>query len=488
MFDAMEYNSWDQADQAAGMAFELYENGDMDMALTQIQEAIDINPNNAAWHFNKGLTLDAMERFEEAVRTYERALEISPDDPEIMNSLAVDYTRNGQYDLALATFERIQQIDPSFEPCFCNRIITYTEIDQHDKAEEMFYLAQQINPDCPICFYNIGNSLFSRQQFERAIWCWQRTAMLEPTHPQINYRIAQAYWAGGDIEEARYYFLEELRNNPGDVDVILDFGIFLLKQNQHDAAREKFNRIAELMPGFALAQFYLGELEHLQDHDEEAEKYYRQAIKRESGLVGPRFRLAQLAVKYEQPHRALELLQEEYELDITDVDVLMSMGLLFMELEETDCAADCFLRIVDEHKDHADAFYGLGKTLQTRGEYEGALQFFEHAVTLGKKDIDTLLDTAHMYLAVGKKAMALKTIMVARMLEPKRKDIRRFWYHIKMVTLTTKIRTWLETTRFYHKLTLLFAGYKCRFRRVINSRRKGPKERRELQTDSTDTE
>ena len=245
----------DDAEKMAYMAYELYENGQMGMALMHIQEAIEINPTNSSWHFNAGLTLDTMDRFEEAIKEYKKSLEISEGDPEILNSLAVDYTRIGEYDLALSTFEQIQQIDCDFEPCYCNRIITYTEMDMHDKAEQMFYLAQQIIPDCPICFYNIGNSLFSRQKYKRAIWCWQQTAMLEPTHPQINYRIAQAYWADGNKQLANTHFLEELRNDPGDIDVILDFGMFLLERGDKVSAKEKFNRILELDPDSASALF-----------------------------------------------------------------------------------------------------------------------------------------------------------------------------------------------------------------------------------------
>ncbi len=117
-----------------------------------------INPNNSAWHFNAGLALDSMNDFDNAIKAYQKALELTPDDPEMLNSLAVDYTRTGRYDMAIATFEHIERIAPDFEPCYCNRIITYTEMEQHERSEQMFYLAQQINPDCPICFYNIGNS------------------------------------------------------------------------------------------------------------------------------------------------------------------------------------------------------------------------------------------------------------------------------------------------------------------------------------------
>ena len=98
-------------------------------------------------------------------------MELNPDDLEILNSLAVDYTRGGFYDRALGLFEHIQQLDPDYEPSYCNRIITYTEMERHDKAEEMFYLAQQIKPDCALCFYNIGNNLFVRGEYEKTLCC-----------------------------------------------------------------------------------------------------------------------------------------------------------------------------------------------------------------------------------------------------------------------------------------------------------------------------
>jgi len=471
MYDAMEPNSWDQADQAASLAFEMYENGELDMALAQIQEAIDINPANAAWHFNKGLTLDALERFNEAIETYRAALELTPDDPEILNSLAVDYTRSGQYDRALATFERIQQIDPTFEPCYCNRIITYTEIEQHDKAEEMFYLAQQIDPDCPICFYNIGNSLFSRGQFDRAIWCWKRTAMLEPTHPQINYRIAQAYWAAGRVTDAEQYFLEELRNNPGDTDVILDFGIFLLQHGRYQAAREKFHRIRELRPDAAAALFYLGELERAVESYEKAEMFYRQALEKDAGLPGPRFRLAELAAADGRREQALEYLQAEHELDITDIDVLMQMGRLFLEVGQPEGATECFLKIVDEHRDHAEAFQGLALALRQRGDAEGALRFFEHAIKLGHREPEVFIKTARLYLATRQHTMAIKTMDAARRSAPEDRRVRWFWLYTQWVVTTRRLGRRLARLRPVQRLLDRVEGYRIRIRRVINSKR-----------------
>lgn len=468
--DANEYSSWDKADQMADRAFELYEDGQISQALAQLAEAIEINPGNSAWHFNIGLALDSMDNFDEAIEAYQKALDLTPDDPETLNCLAIDYTRTGEYDLALATFDQIEKIAPYFEPGYCNRIITYTEMDQHEKAEQMFYLAQQINPDCPICFYNVGNSLFSRRQYKRAIWCWERTAVLEPTHPQINYRIAQAYWANGDLAQAKEYFLRELRNSPGDVDVILDFGIFLLKVGQLDAAREKFNRILELQPDFTIAVFYLGELALIQDRSIDASRLYCQAIKEDPDLAGPGYRLAQIALGDGSCDEAKKLLLDELKLKIDDIDVLLSIAVMFIHLDELDLAMDTLLGVVDEDRKNATAFYYMGMVMVLQGDHEGALHFFEHAMTIDDTNPNLLADAALIYLSNGRVEQAHRAIAAARKLAPADKNITRLWRRTQLATIAANIRRYLASAPAAVKIKLLTAKYKFRRDRLIKTR------------------
>ncbi len=449
MFDAMDFNSWDNAEQKAIQAYELYEMGQMDQALEFLREAIEINPENGAWHFNAGLTLDAMGRYEEAIESFKLALIYNTEDPEILNSLAVDYTRIGQYDLALATFEIIQELEPTFEPCYCNRIITYTEIDRHDLAEEMFYLAQQINPDCPICFYNIGNSLFSRREYKKAIWCWQKTALLEPTHPQINYRIAQAYWANGESESAKKHFLQEVRTNPGDVDVLLDFGIFLIKQGQHEEGIEKFKRIIELDPGAAAARFYLGESYLMKEKHQQALEEYKSALKIMPSMAGPRFRLAQIEKSKGDFENALKHLRTEAGLSVDDPDVLLSMGTMLMELGDYDYSTDCFLRIVDEDPLNTDAFYNLGVALVMREDFEGAIQFLEHVSKLRGGDGAILTEAAALALASGQLDQAQDLIKQTKEIKYENKQL-------SILDLQLRFKTAMQNckTRFKNLLKL----------------------------------
>jgi tetratricopeptide (TPR) repeat protein len=387
-----------------------------------------------------------MNKFDEAISEYELALGMNPDDLEILNSLAVDYTRTGQYDLAIDTFEHIQQLDGEFEPCYCNRIITYTEMDQHDMAEQMFYLAQQIQPNCPLCYYNIGNSLFIRGQYKKAIHCWLKTAELEPTHPQINYRIAQACWSDGDHRRAREHFLAELRTNPGDIDTIFDFSLFLLELGEVEGAKEKFNRILELDPDFAPAVFYLGEItfnvarasspwNHGQDGRatyEQAVKLFDQAMQKDGCLAGPRYRLAQCALIAGKHQQARAYLASEAKLAPENVDVLLSMASMFLAVGDTDFGINCLLRATDIDSASSDAYYYLGLASVQKGRYSEAAEFFSHTLDIKADHICALRASAELYLEMGKLAEAEERIdkaLVRAGEDPHLKAIRRkVWF------------------------------------------------------------
>jgi len=439
MFDGMDSGPYDKAERSARKAYELYEDGRMAQALAALERAIEVNPTNSSWHFNKGLTLDAISRCNEAIAEYEVALQLAPNDLEMLNALAVDYTRTGLYDRALNTFEYIQQLDPSFEPCYCNRIITYAEMGQHDLAEQMFYLAQQSDEECPLCYYNIGNSLFARGQYKKAVRCGLRTAELEPTHPQINYRIAQAYWSDGDAVRAREHFLIELRGNPGDVETIMDFGLFLLEAGDLDDAKEKFHRLLEMDCDFAPAILYLGEITFDQGDHERAAELFEEARKKDPSLAGPHFRLAPCALIERRKDEARKHLLAELEHEIDNANTLVSMASMFLTADDPDHASQCLLRAVGMDMRSADAYYYLGVSAANKGQFADAERFFARALELNPDHLTALRDSAFTYLAAGEAPKAKDRITRARELSPQDCELRMLDYSIRLILLGNRL-------------------------------------------------
>jgi tetratricopeptide (TPR) repeat protein len=296
----------------------------------------------------------------------------------------------------------------------------------------MFYLAQQIEPDCALCYYNIGNSLFARGQYKKAIRCWLRTAELEPSHPQINYRIAQAYWSDGDSERSREYFLAELRVNPGDIDVILDFGLFLLGAGDIESAKEKFNRILELKPGYAPALFYLGEIAFNNGDYERAIELFNQTMQKDSTFPGPRYRLAQYALTRGEVTDARDYLISELKLAGEDANILVSMGSMFLTIDDLDYAMSCLLRAVDIDSANADAYYYLGVASAVKGSFADAAEFFTHALDIKSEHVLALRDSAFIYLAMGKLDEAARRIERARSLAGNDPQLRALMWKIRL--------------------------------------------------------
>jgi len=417
------FEPWADAEKTAHKAWELFETGDAPQALEALTSALDQNPTNASWHFDKALTLDALEHYEEAIREYKIALEFSPNDVEILNCLAVDYTRLRLYDLAMDTFERIYQLDPNFEPAYCNSIITAAEMGNHDLAEQIFYIAQQLNPDCPMCFYNIGNSLFVRGQYKRAIWCWQRTAGLDPHHPEINYRIAQGYWASGQFEQARKHFLFELRRNPGQIHAIFDFGLLLLELGEIESATEKFHRILEMQPDFAPALHYLGEIYLNSGRHEEAVQHFTSSLEKDAGMCGPRLRLAQCAAAAGCKAEAIRYLKEELALEPSDPDALAAMASLFEQLGEDELAMACLFKIAPEERTPA-AWHHIGVIFARKGNMVEAACCLNRSLDMEATNVEALKHLAQVYLVAGEVGPARHLLTTAATLAPKDKEVR----------------------------------------------------------------
>jgi len=393
---------WDEAEQRVEKAHELYEQNRWEEAVSELQAAIAINPYNSSWYFNLGLTLDALDRCADAIAAYRRAIEIDPDDVEVLNSLGYDCTRAGRFDEAITFFQRIEKLDPSFEPSYCNRIITYCELGQHDLAEQMFYLARQYKEKCPHCFYNMGNSLFARGLYDRALWCWNQALEIEPTYPQVHARVAEVYWAKGQLAEARTHFLHDLRANPGSIDTLLDLGELLVEMEQPLAAGEKFRQVLELQPDEPTAHFYLGQLA-LTENATAADlalalESFRRVLQHDPKFPGAHLRIAQIHHRQNDLATALYHANSELAQPRQDEGTLVELGNLLMDLEQLPAAEAAFQRVLSANPQHAPARHNLAVSLLLSGRIEEGIEQCKMALRAQPKYMLAMHNLALAYL------------------------------------------------------------------------------------------
>jgi len=370
-------NDWFEAEQRVERAQQLSESHCFAEALSELDVALSINPNNALWHAQRGYLLEELDRAAEAVEAYQKSLQLESGDQDVALALGSALAHLGKLAQALTVFEDLARIYPDLEPTYCNRIMVYAELGRHERAEEMFYMAQGLDDACPHCFYHMGGSLFAREHFDKAIFCWERVLELEPGYIGVNRRIAQAYEAKGELDRARDYFLRELRDDPGNTDLLFELAELTLASGRLSAAVAKFEQIIELDPDHAAAHFALGSV-LLQVGQPQAALVALEsaAAVAEPGetLHGLDARAGEALLLLGQFAQARTRLEKAFELAPNDSRLVTLLGDALFKLKKSEAAADCYRKALAIEPSSPIAHYRLGLCLLEAGRPADALR------------------------------------------------------------------------------------------------------------------
>ena len=110
-------------------------------------EPSDGDTDDARFWANQGTKLLNQGRYEDAIESYERALEIRGDYPYVYCSLATVYNRTGEPEDALAAAETAIEIDPDFVWARFNMAQALRALGRDEEADAVLEKAFELRPD-----------------------------------------------------------------------------------------------------------------------------------------------------------------------------------------------------------------------------------------------------------------------------------------------------------------------------------------------------
>lgn len=166
--------------------------GDIFMRLKKYSDAADAygkalqsseqdKPRLWAVYYARGISLERQDKWEAAEKDLLKALELEPEQPDVMNYLAYTWiTRN----------ERLEE------------------------AKEMLHKAVIARPDDAHIIDSMGWSLYALGDYDGAVTYLERAIELMPVDPTVNDHLGDAYWRAGRKNEARFQWKRALLFNP----------------------------------------------------------------------------------------------------------------------------------------------------------------------------------------------------------------------------------------------------------------------------------
>lgn len=126
-------------------------------ALVCYDRAIALRPDYLKAHFNRGTALSKLRRREEALASYDRAIALNQDYAEAYVNRGVVLQDMKRYRESLASYDRAIALDPKHPEAHNNRGIVLANLGRMVEAEQMFMRAVELKPGFADPLFNLAN-------------------------------------------------------------------------------------------------------------------------------------------------------------------------------------------------------------------------------------------------------------------------------------------------------------------------------------------
>ncbi|MCF6169714.1 MAG: tetratricopeptide repeat protein [Bacteroidales bacterium] len=289
-----------------------------------LDEAIEINPKDAASHYEKAKVLQLLGRNDEAleeaslaagldssnkwyqvlyaklsklnenydnyVAVYEQLVEDYPADLNFLQELAFAYYFTGDYEKAVWAFGAIEEKVGLNERLTTQKVQLYSRLGQPEKAVAEYERLIEENPDDPRYYALLAEFCTKNKMEDKAIWAYKKIVELNPDDPFVHISLAEFYKKKGDGQKA----FEELKLGMANNKLLLKTKINLLfsyysgplSDGQKKQALELSGILKKTHPDEVMGESFHATMLYENEEYEAARTIFRDILKEDSGNYG----------------------------------------------------------------------------------------------------------------------------------------------------------------------------------------------------------
>lgn len=228
-------------------------------ALKVLAKVENIDPTNTDIYITKGAIYSKLQRYDEAIQEYNKAIKESEDIAGIYTNIAFEYENLGDYNRAIEYLKKGLDIEPENEAifnevAFCFEVshqtvesiafytaflekypysyyvwynlgVAYNELELYEKAVDAFDFGIAINPSVSLNYYSKAASLSSMSLYKMAIDTYKETFLIEKPEALTYYLMGECYEKMEDFNQAIEYFRKAIQLDKKFADAWIGMGV-----------------------------------------------------------------------------------------------------------------------------------------------------------------------------------------------------------------------------------------------------------------------
>jgi tetratricopeptide (TPR) repeat protein len=201
--------------------------------VTLFKHALQVTDMNSRAHYNLGISLTDLGKYEEAVYHFSYAIRLEPEYAGLYSHMGVALAGQGKTDEAIVYYQEALRIKQNDETTHNNLGVALAGKGKLEEAIAHFQQALKIRPDYLYANRNMAGALAKLGKTEEAIGYYEIALKLDRDNAVTHSNLGLALARVGRDQEAIGHFQEALKINPNYEDAINNFQSLQRKTIHH---------------------------------------------------------------------------------------------------------------------------------------------------------------------------------------------------------------------------------------------------------------
>jgi tetratricopeptide (TPR) repeat protein/tRNA A-37 threonylcarbamoyl transferase component Bud32 len=224
-------------------------------ALAAYEQAIRLNPNDAAYHNRKGTALLALKRHQEALAAYEEAIRLNPtnDDYHDNRGIALSYLQ--RYQEALAAYEQAIRLNPNYALAYRHKGDVLDDLKRYREALAAYEQAIRLNPNDAQIYYYKGITLLNLKRNQEALAACEQAIRLDSNFALAYYNKGVVLYRLKRYQEGLAVLEQAIRLDPNRASFYCEKANALYELKRYQEGLAAYEQAIRLDSNFALAYY-----------------------------------------------------------------------------------------------------------------------------------------------------------------------------------------------------------------------------------------
>jgi tetratricopeptide (TPR) repeat protein len=305
-----------------------------------------INSTNAVELYQQANTLYDLQRYKDALLTYDRAIELRPDYAKAWNGQGKTLYELKKYREALTAYDKAIQIQPDYLEAWRGRGFTLSQLQRYQESVSSLDKALLLNKNQPDIWNEKGDILTKIKQYDQAIDSYNKAIELRQDYYEAWYNKALVF------------------NN----------------LRRYDEALVAYDKVTEIKPAYDRAWYSRGNVLVNLRRNQDAISSYEKAVQYKPNNYLAWLSRGNLLNSLQRYQEAVDSFEQVIKYNPTNYQAWYGRAWSFHQMQRYEEAVLSYDKAVQFKRGNYQAWYGRGNSLYNLKKYQEAIVSYNRAI------------------------------------------------------------------------------------------------------------